>query len=111
MQAATSWLTIVVLAASSALAQQIDRVLHFTATSATKNLQEIATVICATTDIPQTPVEAQEKSLALRGTAGQIALAEWLFTNLDKPTDVPPGAAKHEYRVSDSADEWSGCFI
>jgi hypothetical protein len=105
MQAASSWLTIIVLAASSALAQQTDRVLHFTATSATKNLQEIATVICAITDIPQTSVDTQEKSLPLRGTAGQIALAEWLFTNLDKPTNVSPDAAKHEYRVSDSADD------
>jgi hypothetical protein len=50
-------------------------------------------------------VDTQDKSLPLRGTSGQIALAEWLFSNLDKPTNLSPDAAKHEYRVSDSADD------
>jgi type II secretory pathway component GspD/PulD (secretin) len=110
MQAASSWLIIISLAASSALAQQTDRVLHFAATTATKDLQEIATVICAITDIPQTSVDSQEKALPLHGTAGQIALAEWLLINLDKPAAVSPDAAKHEYRVSDSSDDMVRVF-
>ena len=102
---AAASLTIAAFLASSALAQQTDRLLHFTATSSTQNFQEIATVIRSITDIPQANVDATEKSLSLQGTAGQIALAEWLFTNLDKPTSVPQNGAKHEYRVSDSADD------
>jgi type II secretory pathway component GspD/PulD (secretin) len=104
MQAATSSLTIIVLAASSVLAQT-DRVLHFTATNSVKDFQEIAGVIHYITDIPQPSVDATEKSLSLVGTPGQAALAEWLFSNLDKPANVSPDAAKHEYRVSDSADD------
>ena len=88
------------LAVSSALAQQTDRVLHFTATSDTKNLQEIARVICAITDIPQTSVDMAENSLPLRGTASQVALAEWLLSNLDQPSSVPHDDAKYEYRIS-----------
>jgi hypothetical protein len=105
MQAGSSWLIIIVLAASSALAQQTDRVLHFTATNSVEDFQEIASVIHYITDIPQPSVDATEKSLSLRGTPGQIALAEWLFSNLDKPTDVPPGAGKHEYRISDNPED------
>ena len=102
---AAASLTIAAFLASSALAQQTDRLLHFTATSSTQDFQEIATVIQAVTEIPKANVDATEKSLSLQGTAGQVALAEWLFTNLDKPTSVPQNGAKHEYRVSDSADD------
>ncbi len=107
MPPATSWLTIIVLGASSALAQQTNRLLHFTATNSVEDFQEIAGVIHYITDIPQPNVDATEKSLSLQGTPGQVAIAEWLFTNLDKPTSIrlDPKGAKHEYRVSDSADD------
>jgi hypothetical protein len=102
---AAASLTVAAFLASSALAQQTDRLLHFTATSSTQDFQEIATVIRSITDIPQANVDTTEKSLSLQGTAGQVALAEWLFTNLDKPTSVPQNGAKHEYRVSDNSDD------
>ena len=104
MQITTSWLTIIVLAASSARAQQADRVLHFSATNSVEDFQEIASMIHYITDIPQPSVDATEKSLSLQGTPGQVALAEWLFSNLDKPPNVSPDAAKHEYRASDGDD-------
>jgi hypothetical protein len=103
MQAVATCL--IALAASSVLAQQTDRVVHFTATNSVKDFQEIAGVIHYITDIPQPSVDATEKSLSLQGTPGQIALAEWLFTNLDQPTNISPDAAKHEYRVSDTAND------
>jgi hypothetical protein len=105
VQTTAASLTIVTFFASFALAQQTNRLLHFTATNSAQNFQEIATVIHAITDIPQANIDATEKSLSLQGTSGQIALAEWLFTNLDRPTNVPQSGAKREYRVSDSADD------
>jgi hypothetical protein len=105
VQTTAALLTISTLIASSALAQQTDRLLHFTSTSSEQNFHEIATVIHSITDIPRINVDATETSLSLQGTSGQIALAEWLFTNLDKPTNLPQSGAKHEYRVSDSADD------
>ena len=105
MKTTAASLTILAFVASSALAQQTSRLLHFTSTSSGQNFHEIATVIHSITDIPRINVDATEKSLALQGTAGQVALAEWLFTNLDKPTNVPQSGAKHEYRVSDTADD------
>ncbi len=103
--AVASSLTVAVLYASSALAQPTNRLLHFTATSSPQNFQEIATVIHYITDIPQDDVDATEKFLSLQGTSSQVALAEWLFTNLDKPTNVPQSSAKHEYRLSDTSDD------
>jgi type II secretory pathway component GspD/PulD (secretin) len=107
MQNIAALMTLAALSAGSALAQPTDRLLHFTATASAQDFQEIATVIQATTDITQASVDATEKSLSLHGTTSQIALAEWLFTNLDKPTSIrlDPQGAKHEYRVSDSADD------
>ena len=78
--------------------------LHFTATQPPYNLQQIATVIRAISNIPQIAIDTSEQSISLHGTAGQVALCEWLFTNLDKP-NAPASAVKHEYRVSDSADD------
>ncbi|MGD0298280.1 MAG: hypothetical protein ABSE86_14330 [Bryobacteraceae bacterium] len=107
MQITAAGLTIAALFASSALAQQTDRLLHFTATNSAQNFQEIATVVQAISEIPQANVDATEKSLSLQGTAGQVALAEWLFTNLDKPTSIrlDKKGAKHEYRTSDTSDD------
>jgi hypothetical protein len=105
MQTIVTLLTVVTLFAAVTPAQEADRVLHFTATKSVEDLQEIATVIQATSNIPKAVVDTSEQSLALHGTAEQVALAEWLFTNLDKPTNVPPSGAKHEFRVSDGADD------
>jgi hypothetical protein len=93
------------LFAAATPAQELDRVLHFTATKSSRGFEEIATVIQVITNIPKVPVDASEQSLALHGTAEQVTLAEWLFTNLDKSTDVPPSGAKHEYRMSNTADD------
>ena len=93
----------------SALAQQVERSLHYTATSAPQDMQEIATVIRCVTDIPQATVDPSENLLSLRGTAAQIALAEWMFPNLDKSvsetTPQDQNGAKLEYQASDSADD------
>lgn len=105
MRTIVTLLTIATLFAAATPAQEADRVLHFTATNSPQDFEEIATVIQATTNIPKVPVDTSEQSLTLHGTAEQVALAEWLFTNLDKPTNVPPSAAKQEYRLSDSADD------
>jgi hypothetical protein len=111
MQTIASLLTIVV-SVSSALAQQataIDRVLHFTSTDSPKNLVEITTLIRSVTDIPQASLDSAEKALSLRGTGAQIALAEWLFTNLDRSPGAQAGQsqnwAKHDYSASNSIDD------
>jgi hypothetical protein len=63
---------------------------------------EVATVIRTIADIQQVSADNEQKSLKVHATAGQIAMAEWLFNELDNPavqTSVP-----HEYRVPGSDD-------
>jgi hypothetical protein len=117
VQTTARLLLIVVLLASSALAQQtaeIFRVLYFNSTASPERFQEIAAVIARVTGMPQSSVEAKETSLMLRGTVAQVALAEWLFTNLDKSrseqAQQSQHGAKYEYRVPDGADDFVRVF-
>ena len=46
--------------------------------------------------------------MALRGTGDQVALAEWLFKELDRPVAraaAAPPAVAHEYRMPGDADD------
>ena len=91
--------------------QSQDRLLYFTHAETIQDLQEIATVIRSMTDIRQLSVDAAQRTLALRGTAGQCTLAEWLFNELDKPANRQPAAqrlqnlAVREYRVPGGDDD------
>src|SRR5262249_27346643 len=84
--------------------ETLDRVFGFSHTETEREFQDVGEVIRAMTDIRQASPDAAHKSLALRGTAVQIALAEWLFNQLDQPVNRPvqqnQNLAVHEYRLS-----------
>ncbi len=84
------------------LADDVERVFHFNHTEVVQNIQEIATVIRAIANVPQASADATQRTLTVHGTAGQIALAEWLFSNLDKPTNMPESRDSQEYQVPDN---------
>src|SRR2546425_1188236 len=89
--------------------QSLDRVFYFTHTETVQDLQEIATLIRTMADIRQIMTYAAPRALALRGTAGQIALAEWLIKELDKPANQSlaqqgQDPATYEYWASGSSD-------
>ena len=109
MRAKAVYFVITALLATLALGQTpseatLDRQLHFAHAETVQELQEIATVIRAITDIRPATLDAEQRALVLRGTAGQMALAEWLFHELDKPVNRRPDEATHEYRLSVSRD-------
>ena len=87
MRTTATLLTIAALLSAPAFAQ-VDRVLHFTEAGSDQEIQEIVAVIRSITEIPQANLDIPEKSLSLSGTASQVALGEWLFANLDKPTEA-----------------------
>jgi hypothetical protein len=67
-----------------------ERTFSFVHTDGSRNLQEIATVVRSTGDIRELAVDAEKKSLTMRGTADQAAIAEFLILALDRaqaPTD------------------------
>jgi hypothetical protein len=63
---------------------QVDRVMHFTSIQTIQVFQEIGTGVSKIADV-QTTIDAPEKALMMHGTGDEIALAEWLFNDLDKP--------------------------
>ena len=97
--------TLLVLLAFTSLTfgQDRDRVFYLTHTSTPQQFQEVATVIRTMTDIREATLNNEQKSVAVHASAGQIALAEWLFNELDNPAVQP--SLLHEYRVPGAADD------
>jgi hypothetical protein len=75
----------------------VDRVLYFAHTESEQSIQEIATLIRTIAEIRAASADTAKRSLTLRGTSGQMGLAEWLFTQLDQP-GPNPSPAPHQYR-------------
>jgi hypothetical protein len=96
-------------AAQSSADGTVGRVLHFNSTDSVQDFQEIGAVISKIADTQQATVDTSEKALVLHASAAQIALAEWLLTELDKPAGLQAPqsqkGAKHEYPVSNSGDD------
>jgi hypothetical protein len=92
--------------AQAAAEQSVDRVLRFSHTGAAQHIQEIATVVRSIAGIRETSADTSQKTLALSGTANQIALAEWLFKELDRTASTPADqSTPHEYHGDSSAGE------
>ncbi|MFN0170819.1 MAG: hypothetical protein ACKV22_30740 [Bryobacteraceae bacterium] len=83
--------------------QNVDRVLRFAHTGSEQGFQEIATLIRSMTDIRKLSFEETPKGLAVSGTPGQVALAEWLFYELDQSGDRQ--LPWREYRISDDGTD------
>jgi hypothetical protein len=65
---------------------------YLTRGETSQEIQELVNLIRGMSDIQRTFFFAARRTIALRGTSDQIALAEWLFGRLDKPVD--PQTAK-----------------
>ena len=73
-----------------------------------QSLQEIVTSIRSVADVPRIFVCNTPRAVAMRGSAGQIAVAEWLVEKLDGPADTKP--ARHEIRFPGTADDVARVF-
>jgi hypothetical protein len=74
------------------------RVFYLTHGETPQDSQEIVNLIRATADIQRMFPYAARRAIALRGTPDQMALAEWLFSRLDKPVDPQTArAAAYEF--------------
>src|SRR5438270_11738805 len=92
----TIGLAVVVFAACSAFAQpatdqNVDRVFHFANTAAPQARQEISNAIRAIAGLQKASVDVDNAAgvLAVSGATGQVAMAEWLFVEMDKPANAP----------------------
>ena len=82
----------------------LDRQFHFAHAQTKQDLEEIATVIRRIGDISTASVDTTERVLAVRGSASQMGLSEWLFHELDKPVNRS-AEVTYEYRMSDGGDD------
>jgi hypothetical protein len=80
-----------------------ERVFYLTHTATAQQFQEVATTIRTITDIQQISTDTDQKSVTVHATAAQIAMAEWLFNELDSPVAQP--SVPHEYRAPNSSDD------
>jgi len=82
---------------------QRDRTFYLTHTATTQQFQSVATTIRTITDIREISTDNDQKSVTVHATAPQIAMAEWLFNELDSPIAQP--AMLHEYRTPGTSDD------
>lgn len=73
------------------------RLFYLTHGETPQDAQELVTLIRGTTGLQRAFLYSAGRTISLRGTSDQIALAEWLFGGLDKPVDpqtVKPAASE-----------------
>jgi hypothetical protein len=91
------------LSASLAFGQDTARVFHLHHIDSTQDLNEFATMVRTLSDNPQLTTDSAQKTMSVRGTATQVAIAEFLFTELDRQT--VPDSVTQEFRPSSNADD------
>ena len=98
-----SILTLLVCGVSGQSLDSRDRVFYLTHTATVQQFREVATVIRTIADIQQVATDDDQKSVTVRATPGQIAMAEWLFNELD--TQTIQTSVPHQYLVPGSSDD------
>jgi malonyl CoA-acyl carrier protein transacylase len=74
------------------------------------DFQEINLVIRTITRARRLFTYNAPRAVIVRGTAEQIALADWLFNELSQPAN-PQNTGPHEYRLATASDEVVGVFL
>jgi hypothetical protein len=84
-------------------AQTVSQVFPFTNTQTPQAFKEIGTAISGAAEITQASLNVDAKTLTVGGTPGQIAIAAWLFSQLDQPAS--PNPVTQEYRPAGSVND------
>lgn len=95
--------TLVLFALSVASAQDASRVFHLHHIDKASDLNEFAIMVRTISDISHVSADASQKTLSVHGTESQVAIAEFLFTELDRQT--VPDSVSQEYKVANNADD------
>lgn len=83
----------------------LDRTFQLSRAESSKDLNEIATVVRSITEIQQLTTDNERKTLTVRGTSDQIALAEWLISEVDRGdgAQLSQTGDAHKYLMHGSA--------
>src|SRR5579862_8281283 len=87
--------------AATVSAQSVDRTFYLTHDQAPQDVQEIATLMRTIVNFRELSAASEQRTIATRGTTEQIAMAEWLFNELDKapPAPLSDDPVTHEYKA------------
>jgi hypothetical protein len=87
------------------------RLFYFTHNESAQEMNEVGTLLRTIGDIKELAVDVEKKSISMRGSAAQAALADWLFAEIDKPGNQMPLAqraadtAVHEFPMPGNKDD------
>lgn len=81
-----------------------DRVFYFKNITTAQELQEVSNGIRTIIEIRDVAPSTEQMSLAVHGTAEQIAVAEWLVKELDQPVGASASDAIREYKGAPGDD-------
>ncbi|HEY1756038.1 MAG TPA: hypothetical protein VGG72_11620 [Bryobacteraceae bacterium] len=84
------------------------RVLAVANAASTQDFQEIANTARAIAEIRRVATVNTPHAILIRSTPNQMAMAQWLVTELDKPGGVQRGQASSEFNTPGSADDQIG---
>jgi hypothetical protein len=87
--------TVLSLLAAAAFAQQAGEVLevfHFTNATGQQGMQEIGNAVRTVLELPQVSVQMDARTLTVQAAPSNLALAQWLFQEMDTPAAPPPPA-------------------
>src|SRR5207247_1168482 len=82
--------------------EDVVRVFYLAHTGTVQSLQEVATLVRSIGDIRRMFTYNRPRAIAMRGTADQAALAQWLFGELDK---LVKDQSAHEYRLPGAVED------
>jgi hypothetical protein len=95
--------TLILFAMSVAYGQDVSRVFQLHHIDKEQDIFEFSTLVRFIAEIPNVNANAPQKTLSVTGTASQIAIAEFLFTELDRQT--VPDSVSQEFKVANTADD------
>ena len=91
-----------------AFGQDVTRVFQLHHMDQTNELNQFATVVRTIAGVPNVSTDVAQKTLTVSGTASQIAIAEWLFTEMDR--SAAPDSVTKQFNVSNNADDVARVF-
>lgn len=84
----------------------VTRMFHFANVTSQTEMQEITANIRSIAEIRQVSLDAGQATMMLTGSGNQIALAEWMFSEFDKPASPPqPDSATHQYQLAGNPED------
>jgi type II secretory pathway component GspD/PulD (secretin) len=85
-------------------APALERVFQLSQTDTAQNVQEVTNVVRAMSEATAT-ADQTAKSVSVHGTSAQIALAEWLLSELEQPAASGTAPATHPYTNARGQEE------